>query len=363
MIFFIRFFHPGGRSMRKKYLIRPLVAMILAGVILSWSIIPGNTIQAKPKIGVPGNIVESSLKLLKRKGIPDHHEGILILKRYRYYLAEISQGNSFADYHAWSTPPVYNYLAFAKMMHKDTWKKIVDNSLSGKDPFLGITGFFERAYLSETDGTLDSYLIYVPKRYDSEKFYPLIVMLHGYGEGAYLPQFSAVHNSFLEACENHQIIMAAPNGKHKIPYVSNYMNEGEQDVLQVIQRVRQSYAIDPGRIYLTGLSMGGFGVWYLGSRHPGLFAALAPVCGYGSGQWKSIAVEIDALKNLPVMTFHGDMDGTVPVSETRTLVKRMQDKGYPVIYHEFPGVGHNAWDYAYQGDTMVKWFLKQRKGQ
>lgn len=346
--------------MRDKYFIRPLVSIILTGVILLWSVVPGNAVQAKTKSTDPVNVIESSLKLLERKGIPDNHEGILILKRYRYYLAEITKGNGFAEYHAGSTSPVYDYLAFANMMHKDTWGTIVDNSLSGKDPFRGITGFFERAYLSEVDGVLDSYLIYLPKYYDADKSYPLIVLLHGYGESAYLPQFSAVHNSFLEACENHQVIMAAPNGKHKIPYVSSYMNEGEQDVLQVINRVRKLYTIDSSRIYLTGLSMGGFGTWRLGSRHPEMFAAIAPVCGYGTGQ-RSVAVEIDRLKNLPVMTFHGDMDNTVSVNETRGLVKRMQDKGYSVIYHELPGVKHNAWDYAYQGDALVKWFLKYQK--
>jgi dienelactone hydrolase len=345
--------------MRNTNLIRRLIPLVLVGVILLLAIAPGKDVAAKT--ASPVNVIESSLKLLERKGIPGNHEGVLILKRYRYYLAEIAKGNGFADYHPGATPPVYDYLAFANMMSKDTWDIIVGNTLSGNDPFRGISGFFERAYLSETDQTLDSYLIYLPKSYDSEKLYPLMVFLHGYGESVYLPQFSAVHNGFLEACENNQVIMVAPNGKHKLPSVSNYMNEGEKDILQVIKLVRKIYNVDVNRIYLTGLSMGGFGTWYIGSRHPEMFAALAPVCGYGTGQWYSAAVEIDRLKNVPVMTFHGDMDDTVPVGETRTLVKQMQDKGYPVIYHELPGVKHNAWDYAYQGDTLVKWFLKNTK--
>jgi predicted peptidase len=339
----------------------PWVVMVFLGVTLLWAVAPGKIIRAKTES--PVNVVESSLKRLERKEIPGNHEGVLILKRYRYYLGEITQGNGFVEYHAGATPPVYDYLAFANMMSKDTWNTIVDNTLSSKDPFQGITGFFERAYLSETDQALDSYLIYLPKYYDSEKSYPLIVLLHGYGESAYLPQFSAVHNSFLEACENNQVIMAAPNGRHKLPSVSNYMDEGEQDVLQVIKLVRKSYNVDPNRIYLTGLSMGGFGTWYLGSRHPELFAALAPVCGYGTGRWYLPAVKIDKLKDVPVMTFHGDIDNLVPVGETRALVKQMQDKGYSVIYHELPGVKHNAWDYAYQGDTLVKWFLKYSKNK
>lgn len=350
--------------MRNENFIRrliPWVPVVLLGVTLLLAIAPGKIIRAKT--ANPVNVVESSLKRLEHKGIPSDHEGVLILKRYRYYLGEITKGNSFVEYHAGATPPVYDYLAFANMMYKDTWSTIVDNTLSGKDPFQGITGFFERAYLSKTDQTLDSYLIYLPKSYYSEKSYPLIVLLHGYGESAYLPQFSAVHNSFLETCENNQVIMIAPNGKHKIPYVSNYMDEGEQDVLQAVELVRKSYNVDPDRIYLTGLSMGGFGTWYLGSRHSEMFAALAPVCGYGTGRWYSAAVDIDKLKNVPVMTFHGDKDDSVPVAETRALVKQMQDKGYSVIYHELPGVKHNAWDFAYQGETLVKWFLKYAKSK
>jgi predicted esterase len=326
-----------------------------------WAILsPGNAILAK-KTESSSNIIESSMKLLERKGIPGNHEGMLILKRYKYYLAEITKGNSFAEYHAGFTPPVYDYLAFANMMYKDTWDTIVDNTISGNDPFRGITGFFERAYLSKTNQALDSYLIYLPKSYYAEKSYPLIVFLHGYGESAYLPQFSPVHNTFLDACNDNQVIMVAPNGQHKLPHVSNYMNQGEQDVLQVIKLVQKAYNVDPARIYLTGLSMGGFGTWYLGSRHFDMFAAIAPVCGYGTGQWYSEAVDIDKLKNIPVMTFHGDMDNSVPVTETRGLVKQMQEKGYSVIYHELPGVKHNAWDYAYQGDALVKWFLKYSK--
>lgn len=241
------------------------------------------------------------------------------------------------------------------------------------DVFTAATGFLERAYVSATDGSVDSYLMYVPSNYDKARAWPLVVMLHGLGEKAFLPVASPARRRVLESCEKNGILMVAPNGRNRVDRdspkpnfgASLYMDDGEQDVLQVIELARKAYNIDSSRIYLTGVSMGGWGTWYLGSRHPEIFAAIAPVCGFGTGalsRWKTPPLDLSKLKSTPVYAFHGDGDQTIPVSETRKLVETLKEMGATeVTYEELPGVAHNAWDFVYDDDRVFRWFLKQRR--
>ena len=321
------------------------------------------------------NVMESAIQKLQQGGVKDDHDGMLILKRYAEYFAAIAQGNAFGHWDvagAKKNPPIYDFVAFSVMAYKGTVEKIVANTLAGKDAFEGITGFFEKAYLSTVDKALDSYIVYVPTSYDKTRKYPLVVLLHGLGEAAYLAVTTPAHQPFLDSCEKHQFIMVAPNGKNhpdmdsKKPNfeASLYMNEGEQDVLQVLELAKKAYNIDEKRVYLTGLSMGGFGTWYLGSRHPEMFAAIAPICGFGTGKLeilKAPAIEVNTLKEMPIYAFHGDIDPVVPVTDSREMVGKLQAIGADVTYEEFKGVQHNAWDYAYDNDRLFQWFLKHPK--
>jgi predicted peptidase len=238
---------------------------------------------------------------------------------------------------------------------------------------VGMTGFFERSYLSNEDQSVDSCLMYVPSTYDKARAWPLVVMLHGLGERAFLPVTSPAHPLFLEWCEKNGLLMIAPNGRNRADRdspkpnfgASLYMDDGEQDVLQVIELARKAYNIDSSRIYLTGVSMGGWGTWYLGSRHPELFAAVAPVCGWGTGEltrWKCPPVDLARLKNTPVYAFHGDQDPVIPVSESRKMAATLKALGAAdVTYEELPGVKHNAWDFVYNDDRVFRWFLRHRR--
>ncbi|MCX7922652.1 MAG: prolyl oligopeptidase family serine peptidase [Clostridia bacterium] len=315
-----------------------------------------STIKGGTDLANRQSIIEDSIKHLQSKGIKDNSDGMLFLKRYEYYLWEILKGNAFSPYKDDKVPPVYNFLSFSNMIYSETINKIVDNSLSGKDAYEGITGLFERAYISDSDKALDSYLVYLPSNYNPEKAYPLIVFLHGYGESIYLPMFSPGHNSFLAACESKEVIMIAPNGKHKIPGATLYRNAGEQDVLQVINLAKKAYNIDDKRVYLTGVSMGGNATLYIGSRHNELFAAMALSCGYLSSD-----INLDRLKNTPLYVFHGDTDDIVPVRSSREIVSQLKAKGGNILYKEFPGVGHNAWDYSHNDTSLIEWFLQYSK--
>ncbi|TYQ16593.1 UNVERIFIED_CONTAM: putative peptidase [Acetivibrio alkalicellulosi] len=332
------------------------------------------------------NIISDSMKVLKKNGIKDNTDGMLLLKRYEYYMSEILKGNIFSSYKPYIVPAVYNMAAFSETIHNGTIQKIVENTLKGKDAFDGITGLFERAYKSEIDGKIDSYIIYVPSGYDPSKEYPLVVMLHGMGEMAYLSPFSPAHGAYLNSCEKNGVIMVAPCGRHGNPGSETfYQNDGEKDVLQVINLVKKAYNINKNKVYLTGYSMGGYGTWYLGTKHSDLFAAIAPVAGYGMCteeliwsleyyysnrevfpeppviDYDAMKIDISSLKDVPVLITHGNMDYVIPVQEALEFVRHLNEKGYEVVYNELEGVGHNAADFAYGDDSLNEWFLKYSK--
>jgi predicted peptidase len=129
-----------------------------------------------------------------------------------------------------------------------------------------------------------------------------------------------------------------------------------QAVMQMIEQTLKEDQIDPSRVYLTGLSMGGFGSFDLATRHPEWFAAVAPICGAAD------PAKVATIKDLPVWVVHGDADQTVHVERSRSAVKALRDAGGQPIYVEMPGVGHNSWNPAYQdNDGLVPWLFRQQR--
>jgi predicted peptidase len=125
--------------------------------------------------------------------------------------------------------------------------------------------------------------------------------------------------------------------------------------------VKDSYKIVPEKVYLTGVSMGGHGTWYIGSRHYSLFAAIAPVCGFGKGEFGTPVIELNSLSELPVYAFHGQTDTIVPASCSRIIVQQMKERECDVSYNELQDVGHDCWDYVYRDDFLVEWLLGHSK--
>jgi predicted peptidase len=126
--------------------------------------------------------------------------------------------------------------------------------------------------------------------------------------------------------------------------------------MEMIERTIKEEQIDRDRIYLTGLSMGGFGSFDLASRHPEWFAAIAPICGAAD------PAKIVALKDIPVWLVHGDADTVVPVERSRSVVENLTKVGGKPVYVEFPGVGHNSWTPSYSdNDGLVPWMFRQRR--
>ncbi|MBK7406514.1 MAG: hypothetical protein IPJ41_18445 [Phycisphaerales bacterium] len=202
-----------------------------------------------------------------------------------------------------------------------------------------------------------------------EAGWPLVIFLHGAGERgddnlkqlAYLPEAMA---GWREEFPCYLLAMQCPEGQS---WSDSHWNRGEGDQIApeptpamqaVITAIRVLVAdepIDTTRLYLTGLSMGGFGTWDLAARHADWFAAAAPICGGGDPTAAS------AYKGLPIWAWHDAGDPVVPVARTRMMVEAAKAAGAIVKYDEVTGFGHGSWGPAYQADKLPTWLFAQRK--
>ena len=126
-------------------------------------------------------------------------------------------------------------------------------------------------------------------------------------------------------------------------------------VIALIEKILADYPVDRSRVYITGLSMGGYGTWDIAGRMPELFAAALPVCGGGD------VAKAPQLAKVPLWTVHGDKDGAVPVENSRRMVKAVRAAGGNVVYEELPGQGHGVWGYTYSSDKILDWLFSRRR--
>ncbi len=200
------------------------------------------------------------------------------------------------------------------------------------------------------------YLLYLPAGYavDNAKKWPLILFLHGAGERGTNLAIVAKHGPAKTdiAIKNFVIVSPqCPDGK----IWSNDL------LLALLDEVESKYAVDTRRIYLTGLSMGGFGTWSLGLTHPGKFAAIAPICG-GGELITPLLADKAKLTTLPVWAFHGAKDPVVPVEESERMVKLL--KKYEVREVKltiYPEAQHDSWTQTYANAELFEWFLQHSR--
>ncbi|MGC6465642.1 MAG: prolyl oligopeptidase family serine peptidase [Akkermansiaceae bacterium] len=126
-------------------------------------------------------------------------------------------------------------------------------------------------------------------------------------------------------------------------------------VFEVVDRLAKENQVDPKRIYITGLSMGGFGTFASVARRPDFFAAAIPVCGGGDPSTAG------RMKKVPFRVFHGDADSVVPVTCSRVMVNALKKAGADVELTEYPGVRHDSWTETYKKDEVLKWLFAQKK--
>ncbi len=123
----------------------------------------------------------------------------------------------------------------------------------------------------------------------------------------------------------------------------------------LLDQVISTYSVDECRVYVTGLSMGGYGTWNLAVRYPHRLAAIAPICGGG------VSLLAYRLKDLPIWAFHGAKDDVVPLSESEKMVDSVKESGGSVRFTVYPEAGHDSWTQTYDNPELYEWFLQHRR--
>ncbi|HKT58518.1 MAG TPA: PHB depolymerase family esterase [Gemmatimonadales bacterium] len=235
------------------------------------------------------------------------------------------------------------------------------------------TGFLDRTVVQ---GALTyRYQVYVPADYVATRAWPVILFLHGAGErGAdgLLQTTVGLAPAVRRDPTRFPAIIVFP----QLPADSQWVGAPAEAAMLALRRSMEEFRVDPARVYLTGLSMGGHGTWYLAYRHADLFAAVAPICGWVPelpGHFGTVpVVPVDSgsplpslarrLRRLPIWIFHGEMDQVIPVTASREAAAALKAAGSNVRYTEFLGVDHDSWDAAYASREFTDWLFAQRLG-
>ena len=199
------------------------------------------------------------------------------------------------------------------------------------------------------------YLLFLPAGYgEKEQEWPLMLFLHGAGErGDDLEQVK-LHGppKIAEKKKDFPFILVSP----QCPEEKWWPNEIDM-LTNLLDDIVERYDVDEERIYLTGLSMGGYGAWRMVTEEPERFAAAAPICGGG------IPALAEKFKDVPVWAFHGAKDDVVPVKESEEMVNALKACGGQVKLTVYPEAEHDSWTETYNNEELYKWFLRQRRAK
>lgn len=196
-----------------------------------------------------------------------------------------------------------------------------------------------------------NYILDLPK--DTKKAFPLILFLHGAGE----------RGTDLEKVKAHSPFTYKNLMKEEVAILAPQSPDGQywdtKVVYELLQSIIKNYNVDPERIYLTGLSMGGWGTWKLADEHPELFAAVVPVCGPLNRPTLSRAC--DQLAQKSIWIFHGALDDVVPLQDSTTMFQKLKTCNKTVQYTIFENDNHNSWDSTYSNPKLYEWMFAQKK--
>jgi predicted peptidase len=206
-----------------------------------------------------------------------------------------------------------------------------------------------------------SYQLYIPAKLQGKKDLPVILFLHGIGqrgEGGFVPSTGPAGTFARGYLEQVPAIILLPQCR-KGSYWSD--PQMERMVMASLDQTVTEFSADAKRLYLTGVSMGGFGVWHVAAQHPDKFAALVAICGGSSlRSGERFAPIAQRVGSTPAWVFHGAEDRVVPVSESRQMVQALKAvKGNRVRYSEYEGVGHNVWLNVLRESELLPWMLAQ----
>ncbi|HUR36328.1 MAG TPA: prolyl oligopeptidase family serine peptidase [Terriglobales bacterium] len=236
------------------------------------------------------------------------------------------------------------------------------------------TGFLNRSVT--IGGTMYRYQVYVPAEWTKKQHWPVVLSLHGAGERGTDGLFSTengIGRAIRRNVKAFPFVVVFPQCPNGVYWTDKAMQEM---AMAALESAIKEFKGDRQRLYLTGLSMGGYGTWEMAMRYPGHFAAIAPVCGalHGSkmlpdlrSQQVDLAAEnpfSEAAKKIgkvPVWIFHGAKDPVIPVEESRRMAEALKAEGAGVRYTEYLEATHNSWDRAYAEPEFSTWLLAQRR--
>ncbi|KAA3663071.1 MAG: phospholipase [Calditrichaeota bacterium] len=196
------------------------------------------------------------------------------------------------------------------------------------------------------------YLLYLPEEYESKPEWPLVIFLHGAGERGDDLARVKIHGpaKLVDKGKSFPFILISP----QCP--ANRRWTDELDALgALLDDISQKYRIDPNRISVTGLSMGGQGVWALALAYPQRFSALAPVCG------RSYFYQASRIKHIPAWIFHGAKDNVVPIAESDVMAAALKKHGGDVKYTVYPEANHDSWTATYNNPELYEWLLGRQR--
>ncbi len=233
-----------------------------------------------------------------------------------------------------------------------------------------VTEAFVQKSFAASSGLVLPYRLFLPANYNPEADYPVVLLLHGSGERG-TDNTAQLKNGVQKMFDStsspaYGAIVIVPQCPKDMRWVEADWTRGNYDfdttpisrplsaVVELLSVLESTLPMDTDRIYVTGLSMGGFGTWDLLMRDPDRFAAGLPICG---GADPDMA---DAIKQLPIRTFHGSNDPTVPVGGTRAMAEALQSVGAADFsYEEIAGGNHLIWDPIYARRDVIDWLFAQ----
>lgn len=219
------------------------------------------------------------------------------------------------------------------------------------------TGYVTHPFRSASTGSTRRYAMYIPPEYNKTKRpWPLLLFLHGAGESGDDVDMTIRHGPLKTAMMRGEFpfVVVAPQSQRGLAAGGAWAAQ-EEDVFAILNRVRADYRIDDSRLYLTGLSMGGFGCFALAARKPGVFAAVAPICGGGN------PADARKYEGAPFWIFHGDLDPVVPVGRSIEMYEAMKAMDQDVKLTRYPDLGHDSWTRTYDGEEIYAWLLSHEK--
>ncbi len=253
-------------------------------------------------------------------------------------------------------------------MRNYLWISVV--SISAMSPVIYSADVFEARTFTNSDGKTLPYRLLRPESADPNVEYPLVLFFHGAGERG-TDNVRQIKNGVgvFAREENHKkypCYVIVPQCDNKLMWVDTPWSldkhvqpekptEPMRLSMELLSTIQKEFKIDSKRIYVAGVSMGGFGTWDAITRYPDVFAAAVPCCG-GADESKA-----NIIAKLPIWAFHGSKDTVVKTIRSQHIIEAIKKAGGEPRYTEYPGVGHDSWTKAFNEPELLPWLFAQKK--